>query len=181
MWLKLSDDFDDDCQDLSDAAFRLHVQGLLFVMRRERHPVLSERDVRKFSDVDNTEAAVKELLDYGFWAREPDGRLRVRHQMDHQIEPEVIKARKAANAERQKKHRLKKAGVLPPDKPQGEEGVTRYATRDVTAESTRDPGLVGAGLGGPGRSQQGRQEVWPETARPGGWPGGSVGEAVNQR
>ena len=32
-WTKLSDDFGDDCWELSDAAYRLHVEGLLWSNR----------------------------------------------------------------------------------------------------------------------------------------------------
>lgn len=149
MWLKLSDDFDDHLGDLSSDAFRVHVQGLLHVMRREKSPVLTRRDVRRFADVEDPDAAVVELLKAGLWISEPEGKVRIVHQMEHQIEPEVIAARKAANAARQRRHRLKKAGLADADeKPKGED-VTRY----VTPGTTDDPGLVGAGLGGTGSTR----------------------------
>jgi hypothetical protein len=33
-WAKLSDDFTDDCWTLSDGAFRLHVEGLVWSNRK---------------------------------------------------------------------------------------------------------------------------------------------------
>jgi len=174
MWLKLSDDFDDDLQGLSSDAFRVHIQGLLYVMRREKSPVITRREVRRFADVDEPEKAIRELLDAGFWVPVAEGNLRIKHHMEHQIEPEVIAARKALNAERQKRHRLKKAGISSSEDPPEGETVTRY--------ETRDPGRDGSGQVGSGRAQRGEQPAWPETQIPGsGWPEHTMGAAINER
>ena len=51
MWLKLSDDFGDDCArlKLSDAAFRTLVESLLWAMRRENGGSIDNIDIRRFA------------------------------------------------------------------------------------------------------------------------------------
>jgi hypothetical protein len=41
-WTKLSDDFSDDCWQLSDAAYRLHVDGLNWSNRKLLNCLLSK-------------------------------------------------------------------------------------------------------------------------------------------
>lgn len=111
-WLKLSDDFADECArfELSDAAFRTHVEGLQWAMRRETGGRLTERDVRRFAEVDDPHGAVEELVAAGFW--EPfAGGYRVVHHMEHQPEPDLIDRRRKLAAERVRRHRRKKAGL----------------------------------------------------------------------
>lgn len=127
-WLKLSDDFGDQCADLSSDAFRTHVEGLLWTMRRETGGRLSVRDVSRFSEVDDPDAAVRELLAAGFW-REAAGGYEVVHHIEHQPEPDVIARRRQATAERVRRHRRKRAGL--DAEPVGN-GVTERVTRDGT-------------------------------------------------
>ncbi len=111
-WLKISDDFGDDCArgGLSDSAFRTHVEGLIWTMRRETGGQLSERDVARFAESTQAPAAVRELCDTGFWQRTPDG-YQLRHAMEHQPDPEVLSARREATARRVTRHRRKAAGL----------------------------------------------------------------------
>ncbi len=60
-WAKLSDSFGDEVAGLSDAAFRTHVEALLWTMRRETDGHLAERDVRRFAETADPAAAVQEL------------------------------------------------------------------------------------------------------------------------
>lgn len=142
-WLKLSDDFGDQCADLSSDAFRTHVEGLLWTMRRETGGRLSVRDVSRFSEVDDPDAAVRELLAAGFW-REAEGAYEVVHHIEHQPEPDVIARRRQATAERVRRHRRKRAGL--DVEPTGN-GVTEHMTSNpVTERVTRDgSGRVGTG------------------------------------
>jgi hypothetical protein len=146
-WTKLSDDFGEDCArvQLSDAAFRTHVEGLLWTMRRGTGGQLDRRDIDRLADTDAPMAAVKELLDVGFWQQTEAGFLVV-HAMSDQIEPHVIEHRRKLAAERQQRKRLHDAGdhsmCLPKTCKQAP------VTRDVTRDKTRDPGLVGSGLDG---------------------------------
>lgn len=116
-WLKLSDDFADDAArvGLSDAAFRTHVEGLLWTMRRETDGWLDDVDVRKAIETPNAPAAITQLVDVGYWRREGHG-YRIVHHMEHQPESDVLAARRKNTAERVNRHRRKRAG-LEPDRP----------------------------------------------------------------
>lgn len=119
-WLKLSDDFGDDCARarLTDGAFRTHVEGLLWAMRRENGGVVDDVALRRFAETADPNAAVRELLEVGFW--ETDGpALQIVHQMEHQPEPEVIAHRRKRDAERQRRKRLRQI-----DEPDTGHGVT---------------------------------------------------------
>lgn len=116
-WLKLSDNFGDECADLSDPAFRTHVEALAWIMRKERGPEITARDIRRFAESSEVDDAIGELLAVGYWSA-IDGGYRVNHHMQHQSDPEVIRKRKEADAERQRKKRRKAVGLT------DEDGVT---------------------------------------------------------
>jgi hypothetical protein len=141
-WVKVSDDFPDDCArvELSDAAFRTHMEGLCWVMRRETGGHIDDLDVRRFAESERAADAIEELIDAGFWTR-TDGGYVVVHHMKHQVEPDVIAKRRENDAERQRRKRRKDAG-LPPEP----ETSRRDNPRDVQRDNPRDPGLVGSGL-----------------------------------
>jgi hypothetical protein len=115
-WLKLSDDFGDDCARvaLSDAAFRTHVEALLWSMRRENRGHLDDRDVRRFAETTNSFRAINELLAVGFWVQDGAG-YRVLHAMDLQIEPDLLEHRRKLTAERMRRMRRRKAGLSEED------------------------------------------------------------------
>jgi len=144
-WTKLSDDFPEDCArvGLSDAAVRTHLEGLVWAMRRENDGRLFTRDLARLADTPDPAAAAVELVAAGFWTQLPDG-WQIEHQMDLQVESEVIMARRKANAERQRRKRLKAAG-LPDADPDGMPLSRRDDTRDTPRDDTRDPGLVCSG------------------------------------
>lgn len=125
-WTKLSDDFADQCRDLSDAAFRTHVEGLLWTMRRETGGWLDERDIRRFAETFEPDDAVKELVAHGWWSEEDHG-YRIVHHMEHQPEPEVLAARRDLAALRQQRWRAKKTGQL---RDMSTRDETRYSGRD---------------------------------------------------
>lgn len=132
-WTKLSDDFGDDAARyrLSDAEFRTHVEGLLWVNRRETDGIITDRDIKRFAESRDTETAVLGLLQKGLWARRgPD--IEIIHHLEHQIEHAVLAKRRAGNAERQRRKRLRDAGLLGPDP---DDGLSR---RDVTRDTGRD-------------------------------------------
>lgn len=110
VWAKLSDDFSDECAAvcLSDATFRTHVEGLLWVMRRANGPVLSPRDLRRCAEADDPEKAAAELVSVGFWDAVEVGWV-IRHHMQYQPEPEVIRSRRNENARKQQIKRLRDA------------------------------------------------------------------------
>jgi hypothetical protein len=111
-WTKLGDDFADDCArvGLSDAAFRCHVEGLIWTMRRETAGYLDKIDLRKAIETPKAAAAIAELLAVGFWEQTESGYI-VLHHMEHQPEPDYLAKRRANTAERVRKSRRKKAGL----------------------------------------------------------------------
>jgi hypothetical protein len=111
-WTKLSDDFADDCAraGLSDAAVRTHVDGLVWTMRRQTGGRLDSLDVRRGLETADPQAAIAELLAAGFWVRDGEGYL-IRHHMEHQPEPDVIRKRREKTAERVRRHRRRQAGM----------------------------------------------------------------------
>lgn len=111
-WAKIPDEFPDMCAsvDLSDAAFRTHVEALCWVMRRENGGFITDRDVRRFGESKDVNRAVSELLATGFW-RTAVGGYTVMALMEHQPEPEVIRARRRNDATRQRRRRRKAAGL----------------------------------------------------------------------
>jgi hypothetical protein len=147
MWLKLSDDFGDECArlDLSDSAFRTLVESLLWVMRRETGGLIDSIDIRRFAESPHVDGAVDELVSKGCWVETPNGHQVCLH-MQHQVEPEVIARRREKDAERQRRHRAKAAGS--PSKKSD-------AMRDTSNNEMRDPGLVWSGRVRTGQSQLG--------------------------
>lgn len=131
-WLKLSDDYHDQCAALSDAAYRTHTEALGWTMRRETGGFLTTREVRRLAESLEAQGAVQELLEQGFW--EPtDSGYRILHHMEHQPEPEVIAKRRQNDAERQRKKR------------QASVNVVSMSRRDTQRDDTRDPGRDGSG------------------------------------
>lgn len=113
-WLKLSDSFGDECADaeLSDAAFRTHVEGLLWTMRRESGGRLTARDVKRFAETNCPDVAVVELIRAGFWTETASGHAVV-HHMDQQAEPKILAQRRKLAADRQRGVRRRKARLDP--------------------------------------------------------------------
>jgi hypothetical protein len=155
--LKKSDDFADDCAraGLSDAAYRTHDEGLLWVMRRETGGWLDRLDLRRFAETRDPDAAVAELVAAGFWQPSGDGWL-VIHGMEHQPELEVLAARRKAAAERQRRKRAKAAGL----------DVSR---RDYPRDDPRDPGRVGSGRDGESQQTNPALEEEASPDEPEGW------------
>ena len=117
-WCKLGDEFPDDLAEveLSDTAFRLHVEGLCWTMKRESGGLIRAHELRRLTAIENPETGLKELLDVEYWETidQPRGWL-IRHHMNHQRTPEQIakdrddakvrKARSRAAAKRKESRR----------------------------------------------------------------------------
>lgn len=98
-WTKTSDDFPDDCWALSDAAYRLHHEGLTWSNRKLLDCRIPKADVRRFAKCPQ---AVSELLDVGFWADAGDAYV-IRHHAAYQRSREQIIAMQERNRENGKK------------------------------------------------------------------------------
>jgi hypothetical protein len=162
-WTKLGDDYADELAKVgvSDAAYRTLNEMLIWANRRENGATLTDRDVLRCTESPNVAEALAELVCLGLIDR-IDGGYRVVFHIEHQVEPEVIKARKSSAARRARDHRRRKAGlsVRPDDHVTRDvtDDVRDDVTRDVRADSTRDPGLVGSGQVGKTKPQQRDQQ-----------------------
>lgn len=111
-WLKLGDEHADQCArvGLSDAAFRTHVESLLWTMRRETGGFLDIRDVRRAVETAEPMVAIAELLAAGFWQQD-EGGWQIVQGMKWQPEPVVIARRREDSNLRQKRRRLHDVGI----------------------------------------------------------------------
>src|SRR4051812_17547972 len=66
-WTKLGDEFPDEARDLSDAAFRTHVEALCWSNRRGLDLNIPKRDLKRFAETNQPERAVEDLLRAGWW------------------------------------------------------------------------------------------------------------------
>lgn len=92
-WSKLSDDFADDCDTLSDAAFRLHVEGLIWSNRKLLDCRLPKHRLARFT---TTPGAIGELLACGWWTDDGDAYV-IRHHATYQRTREQVLKRQAVN------------------------------------------------------------------------------------
>jgi len=147
MWTKLGDEFGDATWNLSDAAFRTHVEALMWSNRLGLDLMIPKRHFRKFTFSPDAEEAGDELCQAGWWKDAGDFWDISARFPGWQIESEVVESRRATAALRQRRHRLHKAGNHSLCLAQNCPDVTRAVTRDKTSDATRDPGRVGSGRG----------------------------------
>lgn len=98
-WTKLSDDFADDTWTLSDAAFRLHVEALLWSNRKLLNCRIPKDDIRRFK----AEIALPELLSCGWWKDAGDHFQLVHHATYQRDKDDVINQQVANRANRAKR------------------------------------------------------------------------------
>jgi hypothetical protein len=99
---KWSDDFADECWTLSDAAFRLHVEGLCWSARKLLDCVIPATDLPRIA---RHPEAVHELLAVGWWEvlDVPAGHYRIIHNAGYQPLREDVLHRQKVNAENSRK------------------------------------------------------------------------------
>ena len=102
-WTKLSDDFTDDCWRLSDAAFRVHVEALVWSNRKLLDLVIEVDDLHQLASKSaSTAEAVAELVGAGWWEPIDDG-FRIIHHGVYQRTAEAVLAQQKANTENGRK------------------------------------------------------------------------------
>lgn len=101
-WTKLSDDFTDDTWNLSDAAFRLHLEGLVWSNRKLLDLRIPKAEVRRFGK--NPEAAA-ELVEHGWWSDDGSFYL-IRHHARYQRSREAVIRQQAVNKQNRAKRGL---------------------------------------------------------------------------
>jgi hypothetical protein len=87
-WTKLSDDFTDDTWTLSDAAARMHVDGLVWSNRKLLDLRIPKGDLPRFA---KTPTAVAELLEGGWWDEDADHYVINHHARYQRLREAVIK------------------------------------------------------------------------------------------
>ncbi len=102
-WTKLSDDFTDDTWTLSDAAHRLHVDGLVWSNRKLLDVHIPKADLARVSP---RAEVVPELLDAGFWRDDGDFYV-IRHHADYQRTREQVIHQQEANKKNRAKGRAR--------------------------------------------------------------------------
>ena len=110
MWTKLGDEFGDAAWDLSDAAWRTHIEALMWSNRLGLDLMIPKRHFRKFTFSPTAEEAGQELCEAGWWKDAGDFWDISPRFPGWQIESEVVESRRTADAHRQRRHRLHKAG-----------------------------------------------------------------------
>lgn len=148
-WTKLGDEFSDEARDLTDAEHRTHVDALGWSNRRGLDLLIPKRDLRKFGESPDAEAAVAGLVAKGWWAERDDCWYVGLRFPEWQLERAVIKQRQEANALRVRRSRMHKAGDHSICVVGNCPAVTHDVTRDVMHYDMRDethyPGRVGSG------------------------------------
>jgi hypothetical protein len=76
-WSKLGDEFADECWTLSDAAFRLHVEGIVWSNKKQTDGQLAKDDMPRWAR--HPEAAAEELVSIGWWEDHGEFYLIVHH------------------------------------------------------------------------------------------------------
>jgi hypothetical protein len=93
-WTKLSDDFSDDCWELSDAAVRLHMEGLVWSNRKLLDCRLAKVEMRWAKRPD----AAEELVAAGWWTDNGDHYI-IRHHAVYQRSREAVLRQQGVNQE----------------------------------------------------------------------------------
>jgi hypothetical protein len=117
-WTKLSDDFTDDCWTLSDSAYRLHTDGLVWSNRKLLDLMIPKDEVRRFA---KNADAVPELIDGGWWT-DHGTYFRIEHHARYQRERDAVIRQQQANKENRAKR-----------------GQAQPAVREVTFKPTNEP------------------------------------------
>lgn len=109
-WSKFGEEFGDAARDLSDAAFRTHVEAVMWSNRRLLDLVIPRKDVKRFAETDSPDDAIAELVFTGWWQDVPDGWYIGCRFSEWQLESAVVEVRRDQAAQRQRRHRMHAAG-----------------------------------------------------------------------
>lgn len=141
-WTKLGGEWRIAARDLSDAAYRTHTDALCWSNDDGLDLMIPKRDLKRFAETANPDAAVAELVETGWWQDcGPDGWYIGCRFSEWQLESSVVAKRKEATALRVRRHRAHNVGdhsLCDPSKECVTQSVTRYVTRDDTRYPVRD-------------------------------------------
>jgi hypothetical protein len=140
-WSKLSDDFSDDCWELSDAAVRLHVEGLVWSNRKLLDLRLAKADMVRWA---KRPAAASELVAAGWW-RDTGNHYAIVHHAAYQRTREAVLKQQEANQKNGRKGgrppREQAVDITPPKTESVSEPLNESKTeRDRTGQAwNREP------------------------------------------
>lgn len=154
-WTKLGDEFGREAWYLSDAAWRLHVEALMWSNAHLLDLVVSKDDVRRFGKNDDP-LTISELVDEGWWQDVGHAWFVGCKFADWQEDKVVVERRRDDAAERKRRNRLHQAG----DHSRCTDKCPNV-TRDETRDGTRSPG---SGRDGTGRDKQVPPGRWKPTS-----------------
>jgi hypothetical protein len=109
-WTKLGEEFSDAARELSDAAFRTHIEALCWSNRRGLDLQVPKRDLKRFAETDDPDTAVKNLIAAGWWQDCGDTWFIGMQFADWQLESTVVNKRREDTALRVRRHRMHEAG-----------------------------------------------------------------------
>lgn len=98
-WSKLSDDYSDDCWRLSDAAFRLHTEAIIWSNRKLLDCRIPKDDLPRFA---KRPEVVPELLDAEWWDEDDDCYILRHHARYQRLAKDVLKQQEANRRNGQK-------------------------------------------------------------------------------
>ncbi len=109
-WTKLGEEWSDAARELTDAAFRTHVEALCWSNRRGLDLMIPKRDLKRFAETDDPDTAVKNLIAAGWWQDCGDKWFIGVQFADWQLEAAVVNKRREDTAIRVRRHRMHEAG-----------------------------------------------------------------------
>ena len=161
-WAKLSDDYGDDCWTLSDAAFRLHTEALVWNGRKLLDCRIPKDDVRRFAKHPD---AVAELLAVGWWTDDDDAYV-LRHHAAYQRTRDAVVHQQETNKANRGKGRARpvreRASELEPKSP---ETHSSDGSSDGSSDEMDRPGQDRSAVRGE-REQRGREAEFFDLSRP---------------
>lgn len=163
-WTKTGNEFAADAAnvDLTDAAYRTHHEVIEWLYRVERMDChVPIRLLRRIAGSGDHEAAVRQLLDVGFWRRDGDDYEVVHHgDVIRQSLAAQLKKR-AEDKVRQRKHRAKISARASAD-------VTTDVTHDVTHDVAETQSVSHTGIHSQDREELGNafnDDAWMNGGR----------------
>lgn len=153
-WTKLGDEWPEEARDLSDAAFRMHIEALCWSNRRLLDLRIPKRDVRRFAETDDPDLAVKECVTAGWWV--DDGEVwdlspRFPQWQQDAVQVEHRREKERERQRRNRRHKLDDHSLcLPGSECLSRRDVARESARDAERDARRDPGRDGTGRDGTG-------------------------------
>lgn len=131
-WTKLSDDYSDDCWELSDAAYRLHTEGLTWSNRKLLDGTLPKDDVRRWA---KRPEAADELVACGWWEDRGDEYQIIHHACYQRTREQVLAQQQRSRGNGQRGGRP--AGPPRERAPRKPRRVTQKETHEETQTDTR--------------------------------------------